>query len=295
MNDLDSINWVESQNAFSDTSKNIFVRGIRYEFSKGHTIYKTILGRFRYFIDGELSKTTPQKQLNNDNAENECRAYYWHYHLFGCCLDNTLNYENIPELKSERFMLKKINSGKWNFNLGIYDCITRTIADIKTNLDSNQSLIIYFPLNKNIDKEAQRKYISGFTGLLKYDKITFVVGDINKIKNEEKQLVVIIIDIVSTTKRKNYIINDIRNKKSTLKPIVTMISLFLIFDDILGQYCIELEDIKKKKEEEKKAKKLEEEKNAKQKSFNYELDIDEEELIMKSLAGHGPDPEMFGF
>lgn len=63
----------------------------------------------------------------------------------------------------------------------------------------------------------QKKYQTKFIELLKQDHINFVVGDINKFTEKDKQLVVVIIDIVTTIKRKNYIINNVRNKRAKQK------------------------------------------------------------------------------
>ena len=115
-----------------------------------------------------------------------------------------------------------------------------------------------------------------------------MVGDINKFAEKDKQLVVIIIDLVTTIKRKNYIINSVRNKRVKQKPVIAMYSLVLIFDEMVGKFCIDLHEFIKKQEEEKKAQRNVE-------SVRNINTIDEEELIMRSLAGYGPDPEVFGF
>ena len=52
-----------------------------------------------------------------------------------------------------------------------------------------------------------------------------MVGDINKFAEKDKQLVVVIIDIVTTIKRKNYIINTVRNKRAKQQPVIAMYSL----------------------------------------------------------------------
>ena len=139
-----------------------------------------------------------------------------------------------------------------------------------------------------VDKEAQKKYHTEFIKLLRQDHVNYVVGDINKFNEKDKQLVVVIIDLVTTINRKNFIINDIRNKKAKQKPIVAMYSLMVIFDKNVGQFCIDLYELRKKQDDEKKA----------MRNVVPARDtptVDEEELIMRSLAGYGPDPEVFGF
>ena len=139
-----------------------------------------------------------------------------------------------------------------------------------------------------VEKEVQKKYQTEFIELLKQDHINFVVGDINKFAEKDKQLVVVIIDIVTTVKRKNYIINNVRNKRAKQKPVIAMYSLVVLFDKMVGQFCIDLHEFRKEQEEEKKAQRNVE-------SVRDTPTIDEEELIMRSLAGYGPDPEVFGF
>ena len=54
------------------------------------------------------------------------------------------------------------------------------------------------------------------------------------------------------------------------------------------QFCIDLYELRKKQDDEKKA----------MRNVVPARDtptVDEEELIMRSLAGYGPDPEVFGF
>lgn len=199
-----------------------------------------------------------------------------------------MDYDKDPKLKSDRFIVNRLNSGKWNFNHNAYANITRAIAELKTQLNSYQSLIVFFPSNKLVEKDAQKKYQTEFIELLEQDHINFVVGDINKFAEKDKQLVVIIIDLVTTIKRKNYIINSVRNKRVKQKPVIAMYSLVLIFDEMVGQFCIDLHEFRKKQEEEKKAQRNVE-------SVRNINTIDEEELIMRSLAGYGPDPEVFGF
>ena len=67
----------------------------------------------------------------------------------------------------------------------------------------------------------------------------------------------IVIDLVTTINRKNFIINEIRKKRAQQKPVVAMYSLMVIFDEKVGQFCIDLIEYRKKQDEEKKAKRNE--------------------------------------
>lgn len=140
-----------------------------------------------------------------------------------------MDYDKDPKLKSDRFIVNRLNSGKWNFNHNAYACITRAIVELKSQLNSDQSMIVFFPSNKMIEKDAQKKYQTKFIELLKQDHINFVVGDINKFAEKDKQLVVVIIDIVTTIKRKNYIINNVRNKRAKQKPLLLLCIVWWLF------------------------------------------------------------------
>lgn len=288
MGDVNNINWVESQNTFSKSSRRIFGRNIYYNYYKDHQKKRYRMGRFRYSIDGNITMLNVDKELTKDGIDSDGKAYYWHYYHDECSFEKTLNYNMHPSLKNNRFIVNRVNTGKWNFNHNAYACITRAIAELKSQLNSNQSLVVFFPSNKVIEKDAQKKYQTEFIELLKQDHINYVVGNINKFEEEDKQLVVVVVDLVTTVKRKNFIINTIRNKRAKQKPVVAMYSLVVIFDEKVGQFCIDLREFRKKQEEEKEA----------QRNVVYVRDtptIDEEELIMRSLAGDGPDPEIFGF
>lgn len=288
MEDIDNINWVESQNTFSKSSRRVFGRNIHYNYYKDHQKKIYEMGRFRNSIDGGATMLKVDKELNKDGIDSDGKAYYWHYFHSSCCFEKNLDYDKHPRLKKDRFIVNSLNSGKWNFNHNAYACITHAIAELKLQLSSNQSLVVFFPSNKMVDKEAQKKYHTEFIKLLRQDHVNYVVGDINKFNEKDKQLVVVIIDLVTTINRKNFIINDIRNKKAKQKPIVAMYSLMVIFDKNVGQFCIDLYELRKKQDDEKKA----------MRNVVPARDtptVDEEELIMRSLAGYGPDPEVFGF
>lgn len=288
MEDIDNINWIESQNSFSTASRVIFGRNIYYNYYKNHQKMRHTMGRFRYSVNGDISMQNVDKELNKNGIDSDGKAYYWHYCHNSCCFEKNLDYDKHPSLKNDRFIVNRLNSGTWNFNHNAYACITRAIAELKSQLNSDQSLVVFFPLNKMLEKDVQKKYRTEYIELLKQDHINYVVGDINKFEEKDKQLVVVIIDLVTTIKRKNYIVNTIRNKRAKQKPVVAMYSLVVICDERVGQYSIDLHEFRKKQEEEKEA----------QRNVVYVRDtptIDEEELIMRSLAGYGPDPEVFGF
>lgn len=288
MGEIDNINWIESQNTFSKSSRAIFGRNIHYNYYKDHQKNRYRMGRYRYSIDGDISMRNVDKELKKDGIDSDGRAYYWHYFHNSCSFEKKLDYDKGSKLKTDRFIVNRINSGKWNFNHNAYACITRAIADLKSQLSSNQSLVVFFPSNKKVDKETQKKYQTEFIDLLRLDHVNYVVGDINKFEEKEKQLVVIIIDLVTPINRKNFIINEIRKKRAQQKPVVAMYSLMVIFDEKVGHFCIDLNEYRKKQDEEKKAQRNE--------VIEWETPtIDEEELIMRSLAGYGPDPEVFGF
>lgn len=288
MIDIDKINWIESQNTFSKSSRSIIGHNLHYTYYKDHVRNRYRIGRFRYSIDGEIKTSNIGKDLDSTGVNLDGKAYYWHYFHNSCCFDKSLNYDTHIDLQNNRFIVNKVNTGKWNFNHNAFTCIIRSIAEVKLQLKTYQSLVVLLPSNKNIEEDAQKKYHTIFIEHLRKEKIRYAVGGIKNIKDNGKQLVVFVIDIVTTIKRKNRIINDIRKLKGKQKPLIALYSLVVIFDGIVGQFCIDLHNLRTIQEKEKKA--------TKEKTYVVPTPpIDEEELIMRSLAGYGPDPEIFGF
>ncbi len=288
MIDIDKINWIESQNTFSKSSRTIIGHNRKYIYYKDNIRNQYRIGCFRYSIDGEILTSNIDKKLNSTGVDHDGKAYYWHYFHNSCCFEKSLNYDTHIDLQNNRFIVNKVNTGKWNFNHNAFTCIIRSITEIKSQLKSCQSLVVLLPSNKNIEEDAQKKYHTKFIEQLRKEKIRYAVGSINNIKDNGKQLIIFVIDIVTPIKRKNRIINDIRELKIKQKPLIALYSLVVIFDEIVGQFCIDLHNLRMKQEKEKRSNK--------EKSYVVTTPtIDEEELIMRSLAGYGPDPEIFGF
>lgn len=288
MIDVDIINWIESQNTFSKSSRSIIGNNLHYTYYKKHVRNRYRIGRFRYSIDGEINISNSGEDLDPTGVNHDGKAYYWHYFHNSCCFDKGLNYDTLIDLHNNRFIVNKVNTGKWNFNYNAFTCIIRSIAEVKSQLNTHQSLVVLLPSNKNIEEDAQKKYHNIFIEHLRKEKIRYAVGGIRNIKDNGKQLVVFVIDIVTTIKRKNRIINDIRKLKGKQKPLIALYSLVVIFDEIVGQFCIDLHNLQTRPEKEKIA--------SNKKTYVVQTPlIDEEELIMRSLAGYGPDPEIFGF
>ena len=115
MEDIDNINWVESQNTFSKSSRRVFGRNIHYNYYKDHQKKIYEMGRFRNSIDGGATMLKVDKELNKDGIDSDGKAYYWHYFHSSCCFEKNLDYDKHPRLKKDRFIVNSLNSGKWTF------------------------------------------------------------------------------------------------------------------------------------------------------------------------------------
>ena len=145
-------------------------------------------------------------------------------------------------------------------------------------IKTNQKFIVYLPQNKFIEKEAERQYLSYFIDLLKDENVAYAIGNVDNIKEDNRQLVILIIDLITNHERMKYIINSIRRRKEKSQPIVSYFSLMKVFNREECLFKLEID-------------KYEKEIKAKQsisspivRTQNY----DEEDLIMKSLMGYGP-------
>lgn len=279
--------WNESQNDYSLSSRKIASHNTSYHYYKNHQKQSYIIGRYRYTITGNISIDKTDKKLTKEGVEGDKQAYYWHYFHNSCSFVNDMDYSNKPELKSNRFMVKKINSGEWNFNHNAYACVARILSELKSHISSNQSLVVYLPTNKQIQKTAQDKYFTEFISLLKNEHITFVVGNLDKIQETSKQLVIFVIDIITSANRQNAIVQIIRNKRASQFPVISYYSLLKIMDEESSKFCIELIKLRKKEREEKESQRRE--------VLSTTPAYDEEEAIMRALSGRGADPEIFGF
>ncbi|MDO4756435.1 MAG: hypothetical protein Q4A54_08835 [Parabacteroides sp.] len=144
---------------------------------------------------------------------------------------------------------------------------------------------ISLPRNKFIEKEAERQYLSNFIEFLKNENVTYTIGNVNNIKEDNRQLVILVIDLITNHERLKNIVNSIRIRKQKSQPVVSYFSLMKIFNREECLFKLEID----KYDKEIKAKQSTSVSIARAYSF------DEEDLIMKSLMGYGPDPEIFGF
>lgn len=281
------LEWNESQNEYSLSSRKIASHNTSYHYFKNHQRYTYTLGRYRYSINGNISVNNVEKELKKDGVESDNQAYYWHYFHNSCSFVNDFDFSDKPKMKTNRFMVKKIDKGEWNFNHNAYSCAVRILAELKTHIKTNQSLIAYLPVNKQIQKAGQDKYFVKFINLLKNERIAYVVGNLDKIKETSKQLVIFVIDLITSANRQNTIVQSIRNKRSSQFPLISYYSLLKIMDEENTIFCFELIKLRNKQSEEKKQKERE--------VFHTPPAYDEEALIMRALSGRGADPEIFGF
>lgn len=278
--------WNESQNEHSLSCRLIASHHLSYHHFVKKLGMTYSIGRYRYTINGHLSIQNTDKELKKDGIEGDKQAYYWHYFHNSCTFVDDLDFSDKPEMKTNRFMVKKISSGEWNFNHNAYVRVVRILAELKSHIKSNQFLIVYLPTNKQIKKIAQDKYFTEFINLLKKEHITFVVGNLDKIKETSKQLIVFVIDLITSANRQNSIVQSIRSKRSSQFPLISYYSLFKIMDEETAKFCIELKKMHKKSEDTKPRQK---------ETLHTTPTYDDEELIMRALSGRGPDPEIFGF
>ena len=75
MGEIDNINWIESQNTFSKSSRATFGRNIYYNYCKDHQKNRYRMGRYRYSIDGDISMRNVDKELKKDGIDSDGRAY----------------------------------------------------------------------------------------------------------------------------------------------------------------------------------------------------------------------------
>lgn len=278
--------WLKSQNAFSVENRRKFSHNQRYRYYKNNERKHYKMGAYRYSIDCKLFAQHLGKDLEEDGIDKDGKAYFWNFFYSSCTFEKNPELYADSELKKDSYIVNKIKKGQWKFPHQFYDNIRNYIKSIKLVVKSNQKFIVYLPKNKFIEKEAERQYLSVFIDFLKEEHITYVIGKIDNIKEEvDKQLVVLVIDLITNHERLEYIVHTLRTSKEQYQPILSFFSLMKIHNT---EECLfRLEIIKHDKEKE--------EKHTITTHSVRTPDYDDEELIMRSLMGYGPDPEIFGF
>lgn len=273
--------WNKLQNIFSLESIKKFSANRRYQSKT--TRYR--MGSYCYSIECHISPQYIGKVLREDGLDNDSKAYFYHSYNSACTFEKEPNLCANIDFKKDAFVVNKIKKGQWKFPNQLYENIHTYIIDLNLIIKTNQKFIVYLPQNKFIEKEAERQYLSYFIDLLKDENIAYAIGNVDNIKEDNRQLVILIIDLITNHERMKYIINSIRRRKEKSQPIVSYFSLMKVFNREECLFKLEID-------------KYDKEIKAKQ-SISSPIvrtqDYDEEDLIMKSLMGYGPDPEIFGF
>lgn len=273
--------WIKLQNIFSLENIRKFSANRCYQSKT--TRYR--MGSYCYSVECQISPQYIGKVLREDGFDKDNKAYFYHSYNSACTFEQDSRlYTNI-NFKKDAFVVNKIKKGKWKFPNQLYENIHNYIKDLNHIIKPNQKFIVYLPNNKFIEKEVERQYLSNFIELLIDENVTYVIGNVDNIKEDNRQLVVLVIDLITNHERLKYIINSIRIRKHKNKPVVSYLSLMKIFNREECLFKLEIDKYNK-------------EIKAKQSvpaPIVRPHDIDEEDLIMKSLMGYGPDPEIFGF
>lgn len=277
--------WEKEQNLFSIENRKIYSQNQRYRYYRNHTRMVYRMGAYRYSITGELFGEQIGKDLKEDGIENDGRCYYWNLFWGSCTFEKNIDVNWEPDLKKDTYIVGKIKKGQWKFPHQIYENLKRYISQIDAQLMPSQKLVVYIPKNKLIESQVEYNYISDYIEILREVEVTYVIGNLDNIKVSNKQLVIIVLDIITNKERLKSIIKKIRTKKEKEQPVISFFSLMKIYDLEDCRFSLNVYNYKKKKEEEQRE----------EKRIVRVSDYDEEEMIMRSLMGRGPDPEIFGF
>ncbi len=286
------MNWIKAQNNFSIENRVIFGKFRRYRYYKGNDSYTYRMGAYRYSVgDFQQREDYFDKKLKDDGIEHDGLSYFWHYFYESCSFEKDRNFDWRPNIKENTFKIPKIKKGEWKYNKKVGENVLNYITEVREKLQKYRKLIVYFPYNRQIESHAQQKYNSIIISGLKNERISYVVGNIDKINEADKKLIVIVVDIITNKERLKRIVNEIRLKRSGQIPVVAFFSLMKIYD---GDDC-DYSKIAVLRENKSETTVRETHHIAKPVSTSRYSDYDDEEMVMRSLMGLGPDPELFGF
>lgn len=274
--------WVKLQNTFSiENCEKYFVSRYYYYYKK-HERKRYKMGAYRYSVNCSIFSKYIGKTMDENGIYMDGVAYFWHFFHSSCSFEKD---KDLYYFLKKAYIVNKIKKGQWIFPYQLYSNIFNYIKDLNHIIKPTQKFIVYLPKNKFIEKESERQYQSYFIDFLKKERITYVIGDINNIKIDNKQVAIFVLDLITDHERLKYIINTIRTNKHLNQPVISFFSFMKILNREECHYALEIKKIVKAK-------------NENRPTFTHTVrtpDYDEEDLIMKSLMGHGPDPEIFGF
>ncbi len=283
------MNWIKLQNEFSHKNRGIFEEFERHPYYKNNVKCYYYMGCFRYTVDCQLNIDGLKKELSSDGINGDGNGYFWHYFYDACSFVKS-DCRWCLSIKENSIKVPKIKTGKWKYNKKVFDNIVGYINKVKKKHMKYRRMLVYFPFNHIIEKNAKYKYNSYFINELKRENITFVGGNIDKIVDSSSNLLIIVIDIITDKNRLINVVNDIRNKSGNKFPLLSYFSLMKIYDEDDCNFCKAITFEPHLKECPPYSVRC-----VRNIASSRNSDYTDEEIVMRSLMGLGPDPEKLGF
>ena len=232
------------------------------------------------------------------------------------CFNWSFTLEEDPHLKVDPLMsvgkdlFEKMKIGKLIIEPQLFETLHYYIVNLKRTLTKHQKFVVFFPNNPEISDDIQKRIFSKLLKILRFERIPYIMGDIDKVQNPEKQLVVLVVDSVTTKERMHSVITSISSHMGKFHPLFAYFSLFKNFDkeecqfrsisqlsSIDNERTDHIPQIKTQKHIKKIVIKEDDDDNGDDDDDKviYTRHYDDEASIMRSLAGYGADPEIYGF
>lgn len=264
--------WIKEQN---DMSYKVIIRLGSSLFVE----YKSVKRNFLpivYNMEGIPDVRFLKTRLKSDGLLNDNKPYYVQWYWNTCSNDSNLS-RQLSAISSSSGLATFENSQY--FESMRFKTIAKSISGFRNNIETNQEVLAWIPYdsvtNESLAIKELRKALDSCN-------INYLTGTNCKMPETDSKKIVFIIDLETDKQRQKSLANTVIRQCPNNEPFVVFISLMKIIDELDLVYL-------------KAANKLKKERNMARRVSIVKSSYDEETVIMNSLAGHGPDPEIFGF
>lgn len=264
--------WIKEQN---DISYKLIIRLGSSLFVE----YKSVKRNFIpivYNMEGIPDVRFLQTRLKSNGLLNDNKPYYVQWYWNTRSIDSNLS-RQLSAISSYNGLATFENTQY--FESMRFKTIAKSISCFRNNIQPEQEVLAWIPYdlvsNESLAIKELRKALDSCN-------INYITGTNCKMPETDSKKIVFIIDLETDKQRQKSLTNTVIRQCPNNEPFVVFISLMKIIDELDLVYF-------------KAANKLKKERNMARRESIVKLSYDEETAIMNSLAGHGPNPEVFGF
>ncbi|MDO4194788.1 MAG: hypothetical protein Q4D33_01410 [Prevotellaceae bacterium] len=264
--------WIKEQNEISykvviSLSSSMFVE------------YKNVKRNFipiAYNMEGFPDVRFLQTRLKSDGLLKDNKPYYvqWYWNISS---NESYLSRQLSEISLCNGLVTTENTQY--FESMKFKTIAKSIFSFRKNLQPEHEVVVWIPYDISHNETPE---ITELRKTLNSCSFNCITGNNCIIPETDSKRIVFIIDFKTDKQRQISLANKVVLQCPNNEPVIVMISFMKIIDELDLIYL-------------KAVHKLQRELNISRRKSIVKSSYDEETAIMNALAGHGPDPEFFGF